>query len=69
LWREAKMPKSNVQNTPFSKHFDMFQKCTLLWREADFQVKIFKAPHHVRATFGRSPFGVAGATDYATCPK
>jgi len=34
---------------------DMSKKCTPLWREAHFQVKIYhvyKAPH-VRATFGR----------------
>ena len=31
----------------------MSKKCTLLWREAHFQVKMYKAPH-VRATFGGS---------------
>ena len=29
----------------------MLKKCTPLWREAHFQVKMYKAPH-VRATFG-----------------
>ena len=31
----------------------MSKKCTLLWREAHFQVKMYKTPH-VRATFGGS---------------
>ena len=32
---------------------EMSKKCTLLWREAHFEVKMYKAPH-VRATFGGS---------------
>ena len=32
---------------------EMSKKCTPLWREAHFQVKMYKAPH-VRATFGGS---------------
>ena len=32
---------------------EMLKKCTPLWREAHFQVKIYKTPH-VRATFGGS---------------
>jgi len=31
----------------------MSKKCTLLWREAHFEVNMYKTPH-VRATFGRS---------------
>ena len=31
----------------------MWKKCTPLWREAHFEVKMYKAPH-VRATFGSS---------------
>ena len=31
----------------------MWKKCTPLWREAHFQVKMYKTPH-VRATFGGS---------------
>ena len=31
----------------------MLKKCTPLWREANFQIKMYKAPH-VRATFGGS---------------
>ena len=49
-------PSQNVQNTPGSDHFlevEMSKKCTPLWREAHFQVKMYKAPH-VRATFGSS---------------
>ena len=34
----------------------MSKKCTPLWREAHFQVKMYKAPH-VRATFGGSDVG------------
>ena len=30
---------------------EMSKKCTRLWREAHFQVKMYKA-HHVRTTFG-----------------
>ena len=32
---------------------EMSKKCTPLWREANFQVKMYKTPH-VRATFGGS---------------
>ena len=32
---------------------EMLKKCTSLWREAHFEVKMYKAPH-VRATFGGS---------------
>ena len=32
---------------------EMSKKCTPLWRDADFQVKMYKT-HHVRATFGGS---------------
>ena len=32
---------------------EMSKKCTLLWREAHFEVKMYKTPH-ARATFGRS---------------
>ena len=49
-------PSQNVQNTTCSCHFWRFgcwKKCTLLWREAHFEVKMYKAPH-VRATFGGS---------------
>ena len=46
----------NVQNTPCSDHFwrlrcRVSKKCTPLWREAHFQVKMYKT-HHVRTTFG-----------------
>ena len=32
---------------------EMSKKCTPLWREAHFEVKMYKTPH-VRATFGGS---------------
>ena len=44
----------NVQNTPFSDHFwETSKKCTPLWREAHFEVKMYKTPG-VRTTFGGS---------------
>ena len=49
-------PSQNVQNTPCSDHFwkfEMLKKCTPLWREAHFQVKMYKA-QHARTTFGGS---------------
>ena len=44
----------------------MSKKCTPLWREAHFEVNMYKALD-VRATFGRSD--VAGARDCAPCQK
>ena len=46
----------NVQNTPGSDHFWRFRcrkSARRLWREAHFQVKMYKTLH-VRATFGSS---------------
>ena len=46
----------NVQNTPGSDHFlevAISKKCTPLWREAHFQVKMYKT-HQDRTTFGSS---------------
>ena len=40
----------NVQNTTCSRHL-MSKKCTPLWREARFQVKMYKT-QHCRSTFG-----------------
>jgi len=37
----------------------MSKKCTLLWREAHFEVKMYKTPH-VRATTGRSDVVLRG---------
>ena len=47
----SRFRRQNVQNTPCSDHF--WEKCTPLWREAHFEVKMYKTPH-VRATFGGS---------------
>ena len=44
----------NVQNTSAPDHFlevTMSKKCRPLWREAHFQVKIYKTPQR-RTTFG-----------------
>ena len=38
----------------------MLKKCTPLWREANFEVKMYKTPH-VRATFGGSDVEKVGA--------
>ena len=51
-------PSENVQNTTCSDHFwrlrcRLSKKCMPLWREAHFEVKMYKA-HHVRSTFGGS---------------
>ena len=48
----------NVQNTLCSVHFwrlrcRLSKKCTPLWREAHFEVKMYKT-HYVRSTFGGS---------------
>ena len=62
LWREdarSTFPSQNVQNTPCSDHFlevAMSKKCTPLWREAHFEVKMYKA-HHARTTFGSCDVG------------
>ena len=42
-----------IKNTMFGPHLEvkMSKKCTPLWHEAHFQVKIYKT-HHVRTTFG-----------------
>ena len=42
----------NVQNTPWSVlEVAMLKKCMPLWREAHFEVKMYKT-HHGRTTFG-----------------
>ena len=53
-----------ISKWKFTKHtilgplleVEMSKKCTPLWREAHFQVKMYKAPH-VRSTFGSSDVG------------
>ena len=46
-------PSQNVQNTMLGPLLEvaMSKKCTPLWREAHFEVKVYKA-HHSRTTFG-----------------
>ena len=47
-------PSQNVQSTPGLGpllEVEMSKKCTPLWREAHFEVKMYKA-HHSRTTFG-----------------
>ena len=47
----------------------MLKKCTPLWREAHFQVKMYKA-HHSRTTFGRSDVEkVHAVVARSTCPS
>ena len=59
-------PSQNVQNTPCSDHFWRLRcwgskKCTPLWREAHFEVKMYKT-HHVRTTFGGSDVASLNST-------
>ena len=57
----AVVARSTFQSQNVQRHLrvgprlavEMLKKCTPLWREAHFQVKMFKTPH-VRATFGGS---------------
>ena len=48
-------PSQNVQNTTYMfgplLEVELSKKCTPLWREAHFQVNMYKTPH-VRTTFG-----------------
>ena len=46
-------PSQTVQNTILGPllEVEMLKKCTLLWREAHFEVKMYKT-HQVRTTFG-----------------
>ena len=52
-------PSQNVQNTTCTKHHmfgpllevAVLKKCTPLWREAHFEIKMYKA-HQARTTFG-----------------
>ena len=46
-------PSQNVQSTPCTDHCWKSKKCTPLWREAHFQVKMLKTLR-VRTTFGGS---------------
>ena len=63
-------PTQNVQNTSCSDHFWKLRcrkSARCCWREAHFDVKMYKAPH-VGATFQAS-FCVSGARDSAPCQK
>ena len=68
----SKFPNQHVQNT--SKHtmfrpVDMSKKCTQLWREAHFEVKMLKAAH-VQTTFGHSDVVSRGRRKgLCTCSK
>jgi len=46
---KSKCTKNTILGTVLE---EMSKKCTPLWREAHFEVKMYKTPH-VRATFGR----------------
>ena len=51
------IPKSKcIKHTSFGPLLEvaMSKKCTSLWREAHFEVKMYKKPPGVRTTFGRS---------------
>ena len=62
-------PSQHVQNTPTKLEVDMSKKCTPLWREAHFQVKMLKAPH-ARTSFEGSDVVLRGRRDgFCTLPK
>ena len=47
-------PSQNAQSTPMLApllRVEMSKKCTPLWHEAHFEVKMYKA-HHIRTAFG-----------------
>ena len=50
---QSTFPSQNVQNTSFGRllEVEMSKKCTPLWRQAHFEVKMYKT-HHARTTFG-----------------
>ena len=55
-WQVGPLPlKSNPHHTTFGPllEVEMSKKCTPLWREARFHVKMYKT-HHSRTTFGSS---------------
>ena len=71
----SKFPNQNVQSTSKQTMFrpllevDMSKKCTQLWPEAHFEVKMLKAPH-VQTTFGRSDVVSRGRRKgLCTCSK
>ena len=64
-------PSQNVQNTILGPllEVEMSKKCTPLWREAHFQVKMYKT-HHARTTFGGSDVEkVHAVVARSTCPS
>ena len=65
-------PSQNAQNTPLSDHFWKLRcrkKCTPLWREAHFQVKMYKT-HDCRTTFGSCDVEKVHAVEArSTCPS
>ena len=69
----SRFPSQNAQNTSALGAFlrvATWKKCTPLWHEAHFEVKMLKAPG-LRTTFGRWDvlFRVAGGRDCAPCQK
>jgi hypothetical protein len=58
----SRFPSQNVQKNlslgPLLE-VEMSKKCTPLWREAHFEVKMYKTPH-ARATFGGSDVVLRG---------
>ena len=69
----SRFPSQNAQNTSALGallRVATWKKCTPLWHEAHFEVKMLKAPG-LRTTFGRWDvlFRVAGGRDCAPCQK
>ena len=75
---KSKCTTKHISKSKCTKHLSsgpllevaLSKKCTPLWREAHFEVKILKTPG-VRTTFGRwdMSFRVAGARDCGSCQK
>ena len=64
-------PSQNVQNTMFGPLLEvaMSKKCTPLWREAHFEVKMLKTTGFGPLFEVQMSFRVAGARDCAPCQK
>ena len=64
-------PNDNLQSTPLEHlEVEMSQECTPLWREADYQVKMYKAHLQCWTTFGsRTVKKVDTVVAQSTCPS
>ena len=76
-FRSCAVEKVHVSKSKCAKHtmlgplleVEMSKKCTMLWREAHFEVKMFKTPGFEPLLDVQMSFRVAGARDCAPCQK